>query len=200
MHHMGPLNSHSLVSLVTLLPSLLRRCVQCRNRRPVWAPEANHKQLCVGQLRPSAYRPSIGGARDYSEWAEVGGPWPSSPRDLQYERTHNTVPVSLPRRCSWNTHQHVKAATIPQTLLTRSQQVPAASAHFFLFFTLDDNKREHIKWWSKIWYIDFCEGERLVPWVSYSKHVLMKDVIVAVTKMLQRQQGCWCCWETLRRF
>lgn len=180
---MGPLNSHPALSLTTLLSSLLRRCVQCRNRRPVWAPKANHKQLCVGHLRPSAYRPSIGGPETTQSGLRVLGTYST--------KEHTTRCLFLSLGDAAEIHISTwKAATIAETLLTRSKQVPADSTHF-LFFTLDDNKREYIMWWSKIQYIDFCEREQLVPWVSYSKHVLMKDVIVAVTKMLQRQRGCW---------
>lgn len=184
---------------MTLLSSLLRWCVQCRNRRPVWAPEANHKQLCVGQPRPSAYRPSIGGPKTTQSGLRFVAPGPRVLGTYSMKE-HTTRCLFLSLGDAAEIHISTSRQRPSQRLYWQDRNKCQPPQHIFLFFTLDDNKRQHIKWWSKIQYIDFCEGERLVPWVSYSKHVLMKDVIVAVTKMLQRQQGCWCCWETLRRF
>lgn len=60
----------------------LRRCIQRRDWGPVWAPEANHQQLCVAV--PGARRRGLPvGTRVYSGWAEVDGPRPLGLQDPQ---------------------------------------------------------------------------------------------------------------------
>lgn len=55
-----------------------RWCIQCGDWRPVWAPEANHQQLCVAHPR-AQYEGLPVGPRDYSGGAEVDGPGPLGP-------------------------------------------------------------------------------------------------------------------------
>lgn len=86
-HHF-PL-SQSLCLALLLIDVLFppwRRCLQRRDRRPVWAPEANHQQLCVVLTR-AQHKCLPMAPRHYSGWAEDDGHRLLGPQDSQYQRT-----------------------------------------------------------------------------------------------------------------
>lgn len=65
--HKASLSSSSLPWRLSLIVMLFlfsyRWCIQCRDRRPVWAPEANYQQFCVAHPQGLVQRPSSGAQR-----------------------------------------------------------------------------------------------------------------------------------------
>lgn len=100
--HLMVSSSPLLSLMITPFVSLHRWCLQCRDWRPVWAPETNQQQLCVAAHPRAACVGLPVGPRDYSGWTEVNGPRPSGPWDPQYQRSHNMALVPLHGRSGWN--------------------------------------------------------------------------------------------------
>lgn len=134
----GPSNSPLLGHWWHHCSPSLRRCLQRRNRRSVWAPEANHKQLRVAWPRPSTQAFSRGGQ---GRIRAGRGRWPLALWLLRTYSIHNTVPAYLPGLGdAAEVHiSSMEAAAIAETPLTRLQQVPAIFFYFFLLNMMSKN-------------------------------------------------------------